>query len=707
MCARSWIRLENGDVTKATELIDSACQISTVGFDAEDLALAIQILIGVKRFSQAIEFLERVVHPELFDANAQKLLFCAQELQRHDLSMRICRSLRESGTNEDKLFRLEVDLLELYSPEKALEVVQDVLTRAKAPKYFIAYQNYLLTRLQRRDGLQLSPESLPLASEVTVGKFRLLLLPWHTHGMFRECLDFLYQQVRSFFESSLAHKHYVSNFLEYSNSVSLEVLQVKNGISVLLDYGNGKHEWFTIEDEKPIASRHEFSSQSEKAIQLLGKKLGDEIDLPGFFQPSHKAKIIDLQSNLTRMFQDCLTHYSTRFPEDLFLQGFSLGSGAEPDVTPIIESLKERRSHFEHCLRLYREHPVPIYQLASNLEISEFEAITTLSTYDDCYIRCNQATPEDLDRAVSRMTPKPDIVIDTSAIVSIHRLGLWDLLQDAFSPLVSRSTIECLQEWVAEAKSGLKQKGGFVQIDDNDRLIVSASNQTAKEARFQVFESILNETSRCCVAQSSENVAAIEPQKRKIYSETLGYHNLETLQLAKDNQALIWTDDFVMSLVAKSDFNCERIWTQVFLLWAKENGKLAPARFDEASAMLVGWKYSNTIWNANDFIAAGALAAWDVHSTPFKQYFETLRRQSSQGRSFPSFVVNILVVLKNSSCGQFQESAIIQALLRSIGNRGTASAVLRMIASAFGVDVIAAIRFRSEIQFWLNNSIGN
>ncbi len=116
----AWIHLEAGDETLARSAADEALASSIENARKQDLRLLALVLVSLNEDARALGLLEEVTHPGIFDDDMKSLIDCAQRLERHDLLLRLCQELRESGTTDDQLQRLEVDLLNRYAPEQAL-----------------------------------------------------------------------------------------------------------------------------------------------------------------------------------------------------------------------------------------------------------------------------------------------------------------------------------------------------------------------------------------------------------------------------------------------------------------------------------------------------------------------------------------------------------------------------------------------------------
>jgi hypothetical protein len=108
--------------------------------------------------------IDRSLQPE-----CRKLLDCSRRLNRHDVSSRVCRELREAGETDPRIIQTEISILQLYDPEEALRVAQVYLAKRPADRQVALWQSTLSLRLDRRDLLISDLSRLPFPDQLTPG----------------------------------------------------------------------------------------------------------------------------------------------------------------------------------------------------------------------------------------------------------------------------------------------------------------------------------------------------------------------------------------------------------------------------------------------------------------------------------------------------------------------------------------------------------
>lgn len=72
-----------------------------------------------------------------------------------------------------------------------------------------------------------------------------------------------------------------------------------------------------------------------------------------------ECEIAEIKSELVYSFQDVMSNFPARFPENTNLQAFDLGEGT-PDLGPIIAATERRASTIEFAVNQYKQQVMPL-----------------------------------------------------------------------------------------------------------------------------------------------------------------------------------------------------------------------------------------------------------------------------------------------------------------------------------------------------------
>ena len=706
--ALAWIALASGDKVAALDNAQKALvQLSPESHPQERRILA-RTLAAVGHHAEALDICEQLSIPGLLNEDMKSLIDCAQHLERHDLLLRICRELRETEQQDDRLRRLEIRLLDRYAPEQGFSIADDYIRLSPSPAYFTAYRNLFAIRIGRHDAIQLNASMLPAPGDLPTYESRLVILPYLQAGMFDEALRFLYGQLRRHFDDEHAHGQYIFHVLAYEEKGSLRnpPAKVDPQSAVSLEIQGGGWRWVVIENDRPVPSRGEFSEENELSRRLLGRALGDEVDLPGALGRTERATIREIQTKYVRAFQDSLQHFRERFPETSLIHKIHVGSGSDFDPTAIIESLKERRAHVEACIDFYKKNPCTLYLFATRIGISEFDAIKALAAYPTAMVKCCQTTPLAFEAAASEGIPSDNIVLDITAISTLTLTHAWGFLSPDKKYMVSRATKQLAYDWLSEASEEKDREGGHASVTEDGQFLFQEITNEQREARRVECETITEMIEKHCECQSSEAMAAMKPDMRTLYEQVAGFHNVEAMSLARDLNAALWSDDHVLSFIAKTEFGVQTVWTQLALRCFGDAGRLSKDDFDLVSAELASWNYGVIVWNAATIIRAGAHAGWDPEMWPFRQCIALLAKSEERPPIRAQIAIETLKLLRRSTCSELRQSPIIQSVLSAVGDRQAVAWMHRNLKQAFAVDFPSALFLTPELEHWLASRIG-
>ena len=201
-------------------------------------------------------------------------------------------------------------------------------------------------------------------------------------------------------------------------------------------------------------------------------------------------------------------------------------------------------------------------------------------------------------------------------------------------------------------------------------------------------------------------MAALIPDRRTSYEQVAGFHNVESMSLAKDLNAVLWSDDHVLSVIAQADFGLKSVWTQLALRCFASAGRLSKGNFDLISAKLASWDYGVTVWNAATIIRAGAHAGWDAEKRPFRQCIALLAKSKERLPVRAQIAFETLKLLRRSTCGELRQSTVVQSILSAVGDRRAVAWMHRSLKQAFAVDFPSELFLAQELERWLASRIG-
>ena len=537
--------------------------------------------------------------------------------------------------------------------------------------YFSAVRNFLAVRLNTPAQITFDDKKLPSPDEFDPEESFLVVTPYIEVSRYRDALDFLYHQLRGHFSEERAHGQYFAFIVQYGEKTGIrqwhEAVDEESAVYLESLKTAGKR-WVVTEDRQPDLARNEYSTSAPTVKNLVGKRRGDIVDLCASSLQPQQERIVDIQSKYVRLFQDVLESFQYRFPGASTIQPIHLGYGENLDPSPLIESLKTHRQNAEEAIDFYRNKPCSLHVLASRLGINQRELMAALVADDDHLIPCVDCSPEEYYEAATAGFDTKKVVLDITAIITISRLNAWHQLGTEWDFLVSRTTSDLIGEWLHERETG-SQTAGYGYLTADGKMAYHPVTSEQLQLEHDEIKTMGAHVGSLCAVKSSMAIASLDPKRREQYTRIFGLHSLEAVSVARDENALLWTDDRIVALLAQAEFGVKRVWTQLVFKVLENAGRIADNAYSVVTVKLAGWNYVSTVWNLSDLIVAGNLCDWDVGQWPLKQCIKFIGKCPLPLPGKANLAIGFFRLLRNSPCVQLKQSAVVQAVLNGLGDR--------------------------------------
>jgi hypothetical protein len=696
-----WIDLEAGNKEKARGFADLALNSSSRSANNQEIGVLARLLVSLDEHEKALPLLEQIATPGVLDDECKRLVECAQRLNRHDTLLRVCDELRQTNQQDNKIRRLEVELLSHYAPEKAFVLTKQFVQYDKS--FFSVARNYLAVRLGNLDEIKFDEENLPSPDDFEPEDAYLVITPYIEVKRYRDALEYAYQQLRKHFSKSRAHGQYIWFVVQYGKELNipnpLDVVDEQSAIR-LENLTTGEQRWVVIEDRQPEPARNEYSCSTSVAQNLIGKRKGDIVDLCGPSLQPQQERIVEVQAKYIRLFQDVMSNFQRRFPDVGAIQSIHLVTEGHFDPSPLIEGLKARRQHVEEATAFYHNNPCSLHALAKGLGINERQLMIGLAAHEDWFVRCVECSPRQYSDAANAGFDTNKVVLDISAIITISQLDAWDQLDRQWEFLVSRATSVQITEWQHLAEKG-SQPTAYSYLGDDGKMVFRELSPEEMQNECDEIKKIVDGVNSLSRVKDSIALAKIDPKRREQYIQICGLSTLESMSIARDEKAMFWTDDLFVGVVAEVDFGVKRIWTQLAFKILDNAKRINSATYSKITAKLTAWSYITTIWNPQDAITAGGLCDWDTSQWPLKQCIRLIGICAMLPEERAGFALEVFRLLRHSTCVELRRSAVIQAILDAIGDKHVVAWMRQNLDRIFRFDPSTAKYLNPELAYWL------
>jgi tetratricopeptide (TPR) repeat protein len=581
-------------------------------------------LLEAGRLADALPLLQELFNAQLPAFDAGLLLNCAARLKRDDVILETCQTLHDRGIRHWGVTEFESQYLEEYDFPKAIGRLEEFIKANPAHRLAKVRLAIVSTRFGQNDRVDISeeilptPESLPMHYAVPV----VHLLQWS--GQTRLAVDYAYRVLRARYSELEAHKAYLASLLPGSRPEEIPATMGRVAIGSAVQYSEGGDVpagWLVIENtDKPTSEFEEISAQSAIARELLGKSVGDSFVLVKSPIRDRVGRIVQILSKYTRRFQDVGEQMQLKFGGQSVIHTMRVPPPEKftlSDLQPMLDSVKAKAEADSKLREVYRSSLVTLHLYGDRSGHNAFEALLNLAVSEDDFVRCVPASRDFLVRALSALGSKSTVVVDLTALATLHLLGISRqvLTSTAFRFVMTPATFTELQE--VRAKSRQTAPHSVLYYEKGQHYIAETTEKESEKQK-DAFEEFMQWIQRNVEVVPVPQLARLEPEQRGLLEQILGRYGLESGVLALSPGYIWWTDDFAAADVGEKQLGSERVWTQALLEHLGTLGLLDRSVVDEAYAKLVGSNYQATHFTGAAVVAAlrvanGSIAAFPMH----------------------------------------------------------------------------------------------
>jgi hypothetical protein len=323
---------------------------------------------------------------------------------------------------------------------------------------------------------------------------------------------------------------------------------------------DGPLKWTVLEKTSAADPKFEERSVDDAISQdLLGKSVGDKFVLvPGMVD--RLGEIVQILPKFVRRFQNSMTEMPVRFPSEApNFQSVRKGGpdGLDPGIAAVLASVRERAEQVKSLQELYLSQPIPVHLYAKRFGKNAYEGIMHSAETESVSVKCSHSDQVAFAAAVSSLETAKSVVLDLSAIATIHLRGIDDLLSSQEFVLSQDSAME-LRETLIDDEP--ERQGGTMVYNDNDgRYSLYEEQSEQRKDRIkrdkEFCEAILAKT----IIKPHLGLASVEQTQRETLIKFLGEYGTEAVIVTTEPDTILWTDDLTQGDLATSMFGVRRV----------------------------------------------------------------------------------------------------------------------------------------------------
>ncbi|MBN4052768.1 hypothetical protein JYU07_00650, partial [Roseiflexus sp. AH-315-K22] len=681
------------------------------------------LFVRMKQPMSALSVLEPHISERVFDQQTSLYLQAATSAGAHVVVLKHCKTMRQNNVRDRGVLFYEANALLTYeSRSAAIELFKDWLERNPGDvETWINLGNAAIDDGQEdvvAETLNHLPEPEEISRDMLERAFRLVFRSKARTP--EQKLEFAYRLWRH-------HRKDHLSWIALSMAVmvphggkapqmgSLET--VVPGSVVLLKTPNDKEPIVVcIEDgPDPDASWNEFASSHPKAMTVLGKRVGEEVEFPGSLM-AITHEIVRILPKEIFASSRCLNKFEKNFPDVPFVQHFSIPHlGDQPTAEemrsafkPMIRDAAGRRDYVDAVFESYSESNMPTWKLAHLLGVSHFDSMDAVLESPAIGLRCLPDPNSNVPKQTRLVHEHKTCVLSASALVTLAKLDLLEIALKSIKVYCPQRLIDDLENMLMTSLDADRSGGVFMEHDGNP--VVIPSDPDAIRDRRSFWERMLGQLKQDAVIVDGLALAEIEPAvRKKMEHESIGPADSRSIAIARQLRIPLLTDEHCIAEFAQAQFGVSRLSSVGILAYLRMLEIVDEDTGNRSIAKLVGWRVSSVTVSAAAIVAALKLSDWNLATSPAQEAVEVLTVPGSDRMAMARLLLETTRLMWRAVPVGVDPSVILLGVLKTLEQRRDGRHIGRLVLSslegAFGVDVLAAKDAGLTIAAWLSTDL--
>lgn len=388
---------------------------------------------------------------------------------------------------------------------------------------------------------------------------------------------------------------YVNIFLARSEKDDSDLRPTVVAANTWVMLRSGKREaTYHIVEGNADATRQELSASDPFALQLLGRSAGEKVTQRAGSLSEKEFEIIEIKSEFVFAFQDVMSNFPTRFPDNTSLQAFELDQdplGGDLDLTPIIRSTEERAKRIKLTLEHYRNTVLPfgtVAKLTGTTLRDTFRHFSRSPEEIPVIVEAGGADSQTASQIVA--DSNGPVVLTLTSLTTLQELGWLDRFK-SWCPevVVPHSLIDELEQEIAELSRAVERGGAhFIGKGPGDRpLAMTEVAPEVLDSQRQATQQLLDWV-RSNTQVLARPVSSLTSRAEKV-REAIGASSHDALVLATEPGRRLIADDLALRRLGKSEYGVRSFPTIAFVQSALARGLCTKDECFSVVRQLVLW----------------------------------------------------------------------------------------------------------------------
>lgn len=446
---------------------------------------------------------------------------------------------------------------------------------------------------------------------VLIGFAQLLATAGHPMG---QVLELAYRARRLGISDARVQSAYLDLFLLVEKDAGfLDPTHVDVDTAVQIE-ADRQLSWYVLLDvDQPDRSRGEILPNDPLAQKLIGLRQGDTTIVVEHPVRTITGTIVDIQSKFVRAFQETISNFNMNFPDELGLIRIPFPIG-DPDQIVALPNIGAGR--MEKVLDAYLDRRVhmPLGSVARLGGRNLVESWQHLTNAPQGRLWAATGHLQEQRKQAELLSSANEIVLELTALLTLWRLDLVSIIGQRYEHwYIARSLLDELSKLIDKLKrfgsGGAQYMGvheGMLRLTEVSPEVLQAEIAALAKLRLEV------EAKGTTVPISS--ALAIGRAKYEQLESTIGRQQLDSMLIAKEVVAPLYSDDLWLRVLARDAFAVEGAWSQALLDELVKRELLSVEDYFSSLRVLISSNYYYISVNVDFFLHTLNENGWSVTS---------------------------------------------------------------------------------------------
>ncbi len=437
-----------------------------------------------------------------------------------------------------------------------------------------------------------------------------------------KAIELAYQTLTENPDNADIHLKYIGLVLWGNVSSTLqhpEIVTADTAVHIAdADSEDAREDRFRIVEHTPaVFEKGEIPLEHPIAQSLIGKKVGDLIEVKNNPYQTTKKKIVQIKNRYLDALHVSMNEFPTRFPSNQNFMSVSVEnpSGNGHSFDAIFQSVSDRHKYASELKDLYKNEPFPIAAIAKMLGVHPIDVWRGFQIDPSIKIICcdgNSVEREDALNIVEKVTT--GFVVDPLTLYNIYVLELHEIITETFGNLsLTQSSLDLIRSLVEDRQmESRKGRHSYVEKDGDKFVITQVTKEKIDNDRNSLEHLYKWARSRCNIIPA---VGKNEPPE--VVRELIGMMHPafgDSLLAASGSERPLLTEDLRLRSIGRQFLGVEGVWLQVVLLKALEKGTLSTGRYCETIGNLMEAGFFFITINSKVLFELAAIEEWRLTS---------------------------------------------------------------------------------------------